>query len=589
MITTLALSIALNSGSSGAICKVYQPSAKSAALSRKVIYRGIGPKRLGQDGPNQPKLIPIGPSSAVNEAIIALRTPIMRAIMLKHADTVAASSMTRTGTELLTGNANLDPISLPPQIPSVTSDSKTTATAANMFAEPAPIAPMEKLVTVSLNSTPLETVVGILSKQAGINIVLASKPDQKVSLNVKEMPLSEAVRHLAALAGVKSLKVKNTIVLAEESALKAAYPLEYDAAYTKDPKATDSVKPPVTAPEKAPEKVAEASKVITLKFLNAGLIVGALQDFLAKQGVTAVALPGSVVPTLGAGGLSQQGGGQNGQAGLQVAGGGGGGNVAAQGAQQGTFDPNSRKLFVTGPAKAIAQLEAIIADIDVQRRQVAITVSLFDVSDEAIKEQGITWTPGQFSITENTSNSFTDSTFQRTGINFAASMKALQTQDKARLLSKPNVNVMDGETSSILIGERRQFPIVNGTTPNGQFIFSTQEIRVGITLDVSASIASDGSITLAVRPEVSSIIGFLSINGGNYPQVATRSSNNTITLKDGETAILGGLLREEDIKNFERMPLLSNIPILGELFKNRRTEKRKSQLIISITPDLIKQ
>ena len=88
---------------------------------------------------------------------------------------------------------------------------------------------------------------------------------------------------------------------------------------------------------------------------------------------------------------------------------------------------------------------------------------------------------------------------------------------------------------------------------------------------------------------MSSIIEFLNLNGGTYPQIATRSSENKLSMHDGDTMVIGGVVKEEDIKNYQRMPLLSNIPFFGELFKSRRIEKRKSQLIISITPNIIKQ
>jgi type II secretory pathway component GspD/PulD (secretin) len=250
---------------------------------------------------------------------------------------------------------------------------------------------------------------------------------------------------------------------------------------------------------------------------------------------------------------------------------------------------NSRTILISGPAAAVAQLEAVINSTDIARRQVQITVTIHDVSDSALNEQGIQWVPGQFNVSEITNSSPNLGTLQRSGVSFSATLKALEQNDKARLLSSPNLNVMDGESSSILIGEKRQFPIVASFNANGQPVFSVQELKIGIQLDVSAQITADGSITLAVRPEVSSIIEFLNVNGGTYPQIATRSSENRLTMRDGDTMVIGGLVKEEDIKNYQRLPLLSNIPFFGELFKSRRIEKRKSQLIISITPNIIKQ
>jgi type II secretory pathway component GspD/PulD (secretin) len=250
-------------------------------------------------------------------------------------------------------------------------------------------------------------------------------------------------------------------------------------------------------------------------------------------------------------------------------------------------ETGSRKVLLSGPQAEVEEAIRLIEQLDMPRKQVEITVTIHDVANEALKEAGVTWNFGSFTVSENTNNSMNFGTFSRSGTSFQATMKALEQNDNAKLLASPNVSVMDGMRGFILIGEKRQFPVVNGTTPTGQFIFSTQEQNIGIYLQVAADVASDGTITLAVKPQVSAIIGFLQLNGGSYPQISTRESQSTLSLKDGQTMLLGGLLRDEEIRNLEQVPLLSKIPLFGELFKRRRTEKRSSQLVISITPKIV--
>jgi type II secretory pathway component GspD/PulD (secretin) len=619
MIDTLALAVVLSSNSGG-ICKRYValPPAKAASV---VSFRGVGPKRLSVSVSETLKSYGLGGPTLSSRILLSFRSPLSTGILLSNSKpakvgTFEARYLPQTLDRPIP--ATLTDSSAPPAPPVVPSASVETkpkaekapvktysfppakasdqqtgpvqpavpaqasgpTTAANKFAESAAIAAMEKRVSVALSATPLETVVSLLSKQAGINIVLISKADQKVTLNVKDMPLGEAMKHLSALAGVRVLKVRNTLVMADDAVLKVAYPAEYAAeAGTKQPESEGATIPPTVIPGPEPKtepasKGDEAFKVVTLKHLGASPIVAALKDLSTKMGVTIVAMPNSLVPRLQVGTTSS---------------GQGSTNTAGQGAGVDPNADNSRTILISGPAKAVAQIEAIINSTDIARRQVQITVTIHDVSDSALNEQGIQWVPGQFNVTEATNLSMNGGTFQRSGVSFTATMKALEQADKARLLSSPNVNVMDGEASSILIGERRQFPIVSSFNANGQPIFSIQESKIGIQLDVSAQITADGSITLAVRPEVSSIIEFLNLNGGTYPQIATRSSENKLTMHDGDTMVIGGLVKEEDIKNYQRMPLLSNIPFFGELFKSRRIEKRKSQLIISITPNIIKQ
>ncbi len=609
MIDTLALAVVLTSNSGG-VCKLYVPPTKPTSAPA-VAFRGIGPKRLNVSISEILLRQGFGGSVLSSPIQMSLRTPQALALLAQSKVKIklgdpGSSTLVRPMDRPISApiNASSQPPALPrtnsqggprpgdqgpeqhisigskvaevvldptnavaPKVPHTHNPIQPTA-AANKFFEPQPAAAMEKRVSVALSATPLETVVGLLSKQTGINIVLISKADQKVTLNIKDMPLSEAMKHISALAGVRTLKVRNTLVMAEDAVLRAAYPEEYGAETpTKTATPTAAGNTTTANPEPAP-KTDDVFKVVALKYLGATTLVNALKDAVSKLGVSLVAMPNSLVPRLNV-----------------VAAAGGGAPVAPV---DQTVD-NSRTILISGPAKAVAQLEAIISATDIARRQVQITVTIHDVSDSVLNEQGIQWVPGQFNVSEVTNSSPNLGTFQRTGVSFAATLKALEQKDKARLLSSPNINVMDGESSSILIGEKRQFPIVASFNANGQPVFSVQELKIGIQLDVSAQIAADGSITLAVRPEVSSIIEFLNVNGGTYPQLATRSSENRLTMRDGDTMVIGGLVKEEDIKNYQRLPVLSNIPFFGELFKSRRIEKRKSQLIISITPNIIKQ
>lgn len=477
---------------------------------------------------------------------------------------------------------------------------QTSGESASQFAPLAPnmLTVLEtKLVNISVVGAPLRTIVSSLSTQSGINVLLISKPEQEVTINMRSVTLNEALKHLSVICGLKIVKVKNTVVIGEEAALKSAYPKEYSAEYTETGTSTDSANKgggggTATDPSAEPIKPKEISRVITTNHLAAMNLVNSLSAYLQKKNVSIVALPNTLIPMVsqaaggagaGAGAAGGQAGGGMG-AGAPVAGGGAG----AVGGAGDVSQMRSKRLLVVGPPDEVEAVIKMIRENDVQRRQVEITVLIHDVANDALKEEGFNWTLGAFSLTENNAGSINFGSFARTGLSFQSAMKGLEQTQKAKLLASPNVTVMDGEQSTILVGERRQFPIVNGTTPQGQFIFSTQEQNVGISLQVAADIADDGTITMAVHPMVSSIIGFLQVNGGSYPQISTRESSSTLTVKDGQTILMGGLLRDEEIKNFEQLPLLGKIPFFGELFKYRKTVKNSSQLIISITPKIIK-
>ncbi|MFI5386115.1 MAG: type II secretion system protein GspD, partial [Fimbriimonadales bacterium] len=124
---------------------------------------------------------------------------------------------------------------------------------------------------------------------------------------------------------------------------------------------------------------------------------------------------------------------------------------------------------------------------------------------------------------------------------------------------------------------------------NNAPIFSKEEERVGIYLQVSASVGLDGTITLSLYPQVSTITGYLNVNGASYPQISTREAQTTLMVHSGETIVMGGLYSDEEISTIDKVPFLSQIPILGEIFKHRKVTKTKSQVIITVTPKLIGQ
>src|SRR5690606_17466722 len=94
-------------------------------------------------------------------------------------------------------------------------------------------------------------------------------------------------------------------------------------------------------------------------------------------------------------------------------------------------------------------------------------------------------------------------------------------------------------------------------------------------------------ITLAIYPQVSTVVKPTEINGASYPDIATREAQTTLRVKTGETIVIGGLLRNEELEQLEQVPILSKIPLFGELFKRRKKTCSSSQVVISLTPTLV--
>ncbi len=164
-----------------------------------------------------------------------------------------------------------------------------------------------------------------------------------------------------------------------------------------------------------------------------------------------------------------------------------------------------------------------------------------------------------------------------------AALNALITQGKARILSRPNISTLSGEKAKILIGGSIPIPVNN----DGRVSIEWKEY--GVKLNIEPVADQMDKITSKVHAEVSRLdyANGLVQNGFSIPALATREAEAVIHVSNGMSMVIGGLLNSEDGKTVSKIPLLGNIPIIGEFFKHTSRTRDKRELIIIITPHLI--
>lgn len=164
-----------------------------------------------------------------------------------------------------------------------------------------------------------------------------------------------------------------------------------------------------------------------------------------------------------------------------------------------------------------------------------------------------------------------------------AALNALITQGKARILSRPNISTLSGEKARILIGGSIPIPVNN----DGKVSIEWKEY--GVKLNIEPVADQMNKITSKVHAEVSRLdyANGITQNGFHVPALATREAEAVIHVSNGMSMVIGGLLNSEDGKSVSKIPLLGNIPILGEFFKHTSRTRDKRELIIIITPHLI--
>jgi general secretion pathway protein D len=164
----------------------------------------------------------------------------------------------------------------------------------------------------------------------------------------------------------------------------------------------------------------------------------------------------------------------------------------------------------------------------------------------------------------------------------------------AELLAKPQLRISEGQKAQLIIGDKIPIPTTTfntGTTVGGNIVpvTSFQYQDVGIKIDVEPRVHHNKEITMKLTVEVSNLNGFVTVQAGqNQPIIGTRTISSSIRLKDGETNFLAGLLRNDKSHNTDTIPFLGDIPILGRLFSKKVTTNKTSDLVLTLTPHIIR-
>ena len=169
-----------------------------------------------------------------------------------------------------------------------------------------------------------------------------------------------------------------------------------------------------------------------------------------------------------------------------------------------------------------------------------------------------------------------------------AILNAVQQDNKSNILSTPSVVTLDNQEAKILVGQ--EIPVTTGERLSANFdnAFRTvQRQNVGIQLEVKPQIGEAGAIKLFLRQEVSSIAGAVSNNSADLI-LNKREIQTTVTVDDGQIIALGGLLDDNERRTLEKIPILGDVPILGELFKSRSKARTKTNLMVFIRPTILR-
>lgn len=259
-------------------------------------------------------------------------------------------------------------------------------------------------------------------------------------------------------------------------------------------------------------------------------------------------------------------------------------------------DKRQNQVIVRDTIEAVKMAEKLIALYDLPEPEVMLEVEILEISRTKLMALGIQY-PDSVSLSPITSSSGTPITLKSLkdqgseSIGVTVSPLAVNVKgqaSEANLLANPRIRVRNRDSAKILIGDK--VPNVTTTSTATGFVASTvQYLDVGLKLDISPVITMDNEVAIKVGLEVSNIANQVTTKEGTIAyQIGTRSVSTVLRLKDGQNQILAGLIGDEDRKSALKIPGLGDLPLLGRLFKTEQADGKKSEIVLSITPRLLR-
>jgi type II secretory pathway component GspD/PulD (secretin) len=393
---------------------------------------------------------------------------------------------------------------------------------------------LTKTVTLDADDAFLPAILTILANKSGFNIVTGPgvNKQERISVHIKDTPIEEAINLVVRAAGLSYEIIGNSFLVAEPEALE--------------------------------QEVGLTAHVYDLQYAKGTEVKELLTDLTEN---------------------------------VQV-------------------DTSGNRILVLSSPKVASEISDIIKRIDIPPMQIMLEARLIEVATEDLDEYGIDWERLSHLTTilaesplneDGSSRAPTEvdfggnlpeldklperykfekiegwdnvGLFSRQLNAFDITLDFLVKRNKAKVLAHSKITTVNNRKASILIGEILKWAEVSERNA----IIETEE--VGIRLQITPTINSGGYITTAVEPEVSSITELIQ---GKYPRKKIRTANTTVLVKDGQKIFIGGLLSVDDTNLEYKMPLLSEIPLIGRLFTHTEYTTRKTDLIIEITPRIIK-
>jgi len=275
-------------------------------------------------------------------------------------------------------------------------------------------------------------------------------------------------------------------------------------------------------------------------------------------------------------------------------------------------DAGTNALIIAASAQDYEILVEIIEKLDIFREQVFVEMLIMEIGEDSLKKIGVDWATLDESV-DGSARFFGATNFgprvdfasgtleglavglwrgSGSDVRIGAMLHALEKQSGVNILSTPHILTSNHHKAKMIVGESRPFvvqsKITEGTDPLTPTVIKTYEYKdVGITMEITPHISQGGLIRLEIKSEFTKLIEDVTSLAVDTPSTAKREAETVVSMNSGSTVVIGGLIRDDKITIEKKIPFVADIPLVGGLFKFKKDQVQKTNLLIFITPHIM--
>ena len=428
-------------------------------------------------------------------------------------------------------------------------------------------------IDLNVRGADLSDVLNLVASQAGVNIVVdGSVKSMPISLRLHDVTLDQALNNIESAYGLAQARTGNVIHIGTLAAIVSAFPNSADLASRQFTltyaRASAAARGLVSAlPLGALVIPDDRSNTIYVK-ANPEAISSAASyianvDVPQNQGIGQRTVPVMMSHIKASEALIL----------LRS-------DILAVPPDAATETDHPNAVFLTGDPDYIGRATEYLHAIDIPSPQVRFTIRVADVTpNNDTSNIGVEFggTDATGTIQPATGSTFWG--FASKFIPINATLNALIQQNRAKVLADPELIALDNEKATLNVGQ--QYPVVYFNPASGQN--QVQFINAGVDLTITPTIGSNGQILCDLDTDYSQFTSFVN----NYPVISTRHVTTKLSIGTDEAIVIGGLFQDTTTETIQKLPLLGDIPIIGEFFKNRLKTHSRDELVFVITPHII--